>query len=148
MNERINGLVMRSPTSRWRDNQVPRGRSPCWCSIPRVVHSTLPVNSSGKWKMRRFYKISVQLHVGVHVGQITMRANDVHGQAVHVAARVSALAGPGEVLCSSAVRDAVASATEFSFGSPRTVALRGVASLYDVVRLLESDAPPRHIPRF
>ena len=52
---------------------------------------------------------SLDLHVraGLHAGEIEITADDVAGLAVHVAARVSALAGPDEVLVSSTVRDLV-----------------------------------------
>ena len=43
-----------------------------------------------------------------------IRGDDVAGMAVHIGARVSALAGPGEVLVSSTVKDlVVGSSVEF-----------------------------------
>jgi hypothetical protein len=52
---------------------------------------------------------------GVRVGEVELRGDDVGGIAVHTAARVAALAGPGEVLVSQTVRDLVAgSGLEFS----------------------------------
>ena len=52
---------------------------------------------------------NLDLHVraGLHVGEIEVMPGDVAGIAVHVAARVAALAGPDEVLVSSTVRDLV-----------------------------------------
>ncbi len=49
----------------------------------------------------------IGVRVGIHTGEIEVRGNDVAGMAVHIGARVSALAGPGEVLVSSTVRDSV-----------------------------------------
>ena len=45
------------------------------------------------------------LHVrsGIHTGEVEVRGTDIAGLAVHVAARVAALAGPGEVLVSDPV---------------------------------------------
>jgi class 3 adenylate cyclase len=45
---------------------------------------------------------------GLHSGEIERRGDDIAGIAVHIAARVEATAGPGEVLVSRTVRDLVA----------------------------------------
>ncbi len=45
---------------------------------------------------------------GLHAGEIVRRASGVSGIAVHIGARVSALASPGEVLVTRTVRDLVA----------------------------------------
>jgi class 3 adenylate cyclase len=49
--------------------------------------------------------IGVQLRVGLHTGEVELRDGDVGGIAVHIAARVMAAAGPGEILTSRTVRD-------------------------------------------
>ena len=51
----------------------------------------------------------------MHTGEIERRGDDVAGMAVHIGARVSALADPGEVLASGTVKDlVVGSGIEFS----------------------------------
>ena len=45
---------------------------------------------------------------GLHTGEVEVVGDDIAGIAVHIGARVAALAGPGEVLVSSTVRDLVA----------------------------------------
>jgi class 3 adenylate cyclase len=50
----------------------------------------------------------IDTRAGLHTGEIELRGDDVAGVAVHIGARVSALAGPGEVLVSSTVKDLVA----------------------------------------
>ena len=47
------------------------------------------------------------VRVGIHTGECEQRGNDLAGLAVHIAARVGALAAPGEVLTSRTVRDLV-----------------------------------------
>jgi class 3 adenylate cyclase len=44
----------------------------------------------------------------LHTGEVELRDNDVGGIAVHIAARVMALAGPSEILASRTIRDLVA----------------------------------------
>ena len=53
-------------------------------------------------------ELGIQLRCGVHVGECELRGQDVGGLAVHIGARVAALASPGEVLVSRTVRDLVA----------------------------------------
>jgi class 3 adenylate cyclase len=48
------------------------------------------------------------IRAGVHTGEVELMGDDIGGIAVHIAARISALAGAGEVLTSSTVRDLVA----------------------------------------
>jgi pimeloyl-ACP methyl ester carboxylesterase len=51
--------------------------------------------------------LGVDIRAGVHAGEVECRGADIAGMAVHIGARVCALAGPGEVLVSSTVRDIV-----------------------------------------
>lgn len=41
---------------------------------------------------------AVTIHVGLHWGEVILTPNDVHGDAVNVAARLAALAKPGQIL--------------------------------------------------
>jgi class 3 adenylate cyclase len=52
--------------------------------------------------------IGVEIRAGVHTGEIELSQGDVQGIAVHIGARISALAGGGEVFVSSTVKDLVA----------------------------------------
>ena len=49
----------------------------------------------------------LEVRAGLHVGEIELRGGDVSGLAVHIGARIGALAGAGEVLVSGTVRDLV-----------------------------------------
>ena len=51
--------------------------------------------------------IGIEVRAGVHTGEIETIGTDVGGIAVNIGARVGALAGPGEVLVSSTVRELV-----------------------------------------
>ncbi len=52
--------------------------------------------------------LGLEVRAGCHTGEIELLGADVGGIAVHIGARVSALAGPSEVLVSSTVKDLVA----------------------------------------
>ena len=48
--------------------------------------------------------LGIEVRAGLHTGEVEFVDDDVRGIAVHLAARVSALAGPGEVLVSRTVQ--------------------------------------------
>jgi class 3 adenylate cyclase len=52
--------------------------------------------------------LGIDVRAGLHSGEVELRGDDVGGMAVHIGARVSALAGAGEVFVSSTVKDLVA----------------------------------------
>ena len=59
--------------------------------------------------------LGIRVRAGLHTGECEVMGDDIGGIAVHIAARVSALAGPDEVLVSRTVKDLVAgSGIEFS----------------------------------
>ena len=47
--------------------------------------------------------LGLSVRAGLHTGEVEMADGDVHGIAVHIAARIMALAAPGEVLVSGAI---------------------------------------------
>jgi class 3 adenylate cyclase/alpha-beta hydrolase superfamily lysophospholipase len=52
--------------------------------------------------------VGLEIRAGLHTGQVERRDDDITGIALNVAARISALAGAGEVLVSGTIRDLVA----------------------------------------
>lgn len=61
------------------------------------------------WAIRDEVRLGgLETRCGLHVGEVTRRSDDVAGVAVHIGARVSALAQPREVLVTRTVRDLVA----------------------------------------
>jgi class 3 adenylate cyclase len=64
---------------------------------------------------KRVRDLGVKIRAGVHTGECELRGDDIGGIAVHIGARVGALAGPDEVLASRTVKDLVAgSGIEFA----------------------------------
>ena len=80
-------------------------------------------------------KLGVQLRVGLHTGECEVRGDDLGGLAVHIAARVGALASPSEILVSGMVKDLVAgSGIEFDdFGEHELKGVPGTWRLFAVV---------------
>jgi class 3 adenylate cyclase len=75
--------------------------------------------------------IGVEVRAGLHTGEVERRGDDVSGIAVHIAQRVSSLAGPGEVLVSRTVTDLVAGST-FAFDDRGRHELKGVAGTWQL----------------
>jgi class 3 adenylate cyclase len=81
--------------------------------------------------------VGVEVRAGLHAGEVELMDGDVGGIGVHVAARIAALAGAGEVLASRTVRDlAVGSAVRFDAAGRH--ALKGVADEWDVYAVASS----------
>lgn len=81
--------------------------------------------------------LGVEIRIGLHSGEIEVTdGNDVAGIAVHIAARIGALAGAGEVLVSRTVKDLVAG-SQLAFADRGEHVLKGVPeswSVFEVVR--------------
>ena len=70
-------------------------------------------------------KLGIEVRVGLHTGECEVRGEDLGGLAVHIAARVGALASPGEVLVSGTVKDLVVG-SGIEFGERGEHELKGV----------------------
>jgi class 3 adenylate cyclase len=69
--------------------------------------------------------LGIEVRSGLHTGEIERRGSDIGGIAVHIGQRVSALAGPREVLVSSTVKDLVAG-SGIAFADRGSHVLKGV----------------------
>ena len=83
--------------------------------------------------------LGIEVRVGIHAGEVEVRGADVAGMAVHIGARVAALAGPSEVLVSSTVRDIVTGSRHL-FGDRGETALKGVPGHWRLYALVREDA--------
>ena len=90
--------------------------------------------------------LGLQLRTGVHLGECEMRGEKVSGIEVHTASRVMAAAADGEILLSSAVRDAI-SGTEFPTTDRGRHELRGVPGQWQLYALESQAKLPRRRPR-
>jgi class 3 adenylate cyclase len=67
----------------------------------------------------------LELRSGVHTGEVEVSPDDISGLAVHLAARIMALAGAGEILVSRTVRDLVVG-SELRFADRGEHELKGI----------------------
>lgn len=80
-------------------------------------------------------QLGISIRAGIHTGEVELVAGDVRGLAVHMAARVMAVAGPGEVLVSSTTEELLAgSGLEFrDAGSHELKGISGARRLFALV---------------
>jgi class 3 adenylate cyclase len=77
----------------------------------------------------------LEIRAGLHTGEIEMVGEDVRGVALHIGARVAALAGASEVLVSQTVKDLVAG-SGLSFEDAGEHELKGVPDPWHLYRVV------------
>lgn len=75
--------------------------------------------------------LGLSIRVGIHTGECEARGDDLSGMAVHIAARVAAIAEAGETVVSSTVKDLVIG-TSINFADRGTHTLKGVPGSWDL----------------
>jgi putative ABC transport system ATP-binding protein len=89
-------------------------------------------------------EIPVRLRIGLHTGEATKEGDDFFGRSVIIAARIADVAGSGEILVSSVVRELTASTEGFVFEGGREVALKGLQGTSHVYAVDWEGGVPRH----
>jgi len=82
--------------------------------------------------------LGIEVRAGIHTGEVELIGDDVGGIAVNIGARIGALAGAGEVLVSSTVRELVVG-SGLEFAERGTQTLKGAPGEW---RLFAIDSPP------
>ena len=82
----------------------------------------------------------IVFRIGVNVGDIIIDGDDIYGDGVNVAARLQALAEPGEICVSKVVRDQVLDKLSFAFEDLGPREVKNIARPIEVYRIL--DDPP------
>ena len=113
--------VVRSQLLRFRGREVNTGGDGFLAMFDgpqRAIRCALAIRDA----VRAF---GIEVRAGLHTGECEIRGDDIGGIAVHIGARVSALAEPNDVLVSSTLRDLViGSGLEFEDRGAHT--LKGV----------------------
>ena len=70
--------------------------------------------------------LGLQLHLGIHAGDVIREGNNVYGGAVNIAARIAAASEPGEVLVSDTLRGLARTSAGVTFDDRGEHTLKGV----------------------
>jgi pimeloyl-ACP methyl ester carboxylesterase/class 3 adenylate cyclase len=84
--------------------------------------------------VRAVRRVGLDIRAGLHTGEVIRAAGEPGGLAVHIGSRVAALAGPGEVLASSTVKDLVAG-SELHFADRGLHRLKGVPDRWRIYQV-------------
>ena len=98
------------------------------------------VSAAGRLRAR-LGDMGVVVRVGLHSGRIEMAADDIHGLAVHIAARVMDAAGEGDIVVSRTVRDLLLGSSH-RFDDLGRHALKGIEGEWELYRLDEGARRP------
>jgi class 3 adenylate cyclase len=71
-------------------------------------------------------RLGIDIRVGIHTGECEMQGRTLTGLAVHVAARIQGLAGPGDILLSSTVKEDIVVGSDARFEDRGQHALKGM----------------------
>jgi class 3 adenylate cyclase len=82
--------------------------------------------------------LELQIRTGVHTGEVEVTSGNLRGLTVHIAARVMALARPGEILVSATSRQ-LASGSDLSFEDRGEHSLKGVAEPWRLFAVVSTD---------
>jgi pimeloyl-ACP methyl ester carboxylesterase len=85
-------------------------------------------------------EFDIQLRSGIHTGECEAIGEDLGGLAVHIGARVGALAGPGEIVVSSTVKELVIG-SDMQFTDRGEHELKGVPGSWHLYALGEQRTP-------
>ena len=80
--------------------------------------------------------LGINCRIGLHTGECEVRQGQLHGVALHIAARVAALASPGGVFVSQTVKDLVAG-SGLGFADAGAHALKGLPDEWRLYQVLD-----------
>ena len=85
-------------------------------------------------------ELDIELRGGIHTGECEAIGEDLGGLAIHIGARVGALAGPGEIVVSSTVKELVVG-SDMQFSDRGEHELKGVPDSWRLYALGEERTP-------
>jgi adenylate cyclase len=84
----------------------------------------------------------VRVRIGIHLGEVSEREGLLYGQAVHVAARITAEAAGGQILVSDAVRQQVEPGADWRFVDSGLFWLKGLDERWRLFEVSRDQAAP------
>jgi class 3 adenylate cyclase len=138
---RHNDLVRRE-LKRFRGREIDSAGDGFLCSFDgpaRAVQCAAAIRDSVR-------NLDLKIRAGIHVGECELLDDKLSGIAVHIAARVLAMAKPGEILVTRTVRELTAGAG-LGFEGRGSHALKGVPDHLPLFALVQPSGPPspRHV---
>lgn len=93
---------------------------------------------------RQFIEQEIPARIGMHLGDVLYKNNNVFGDGVNIASRIESLGVPGAILLSKTIRDQVKNKSEFSFTSVGSFHFKNIAEPMEIYALAN---PEFTVPR-
>ena len=127
--------VVREGLTRWRGTEVKTTGD----GFLATFDSPTQAIRFGTGLPAAMHPLGIEVRCGLHTGEMEIVDNDVAGLAVHIAARISALAGPSQVFVSRTVKDLVAG-SGIDMASRGAHTLKGVPDQWEVFEVLSPES--------
>lgn len=93
---------------------------------------------------RQFIEQEIPVRIGMHLGDVLYKNNNVFGDGVNIASRIESLGVPGAILLSKTIRNQVKNKSEFSFTSLGSFHFKNIAEPMEIYAVAN---PEFTIPR-
>ena len=127
--------VVRDELARWRGKEVKTTGD----GFLATFDSPTQAIRFGTALPAAMHPLGIEVRCGLHTGEMEILHDDIAGLAVHIAARISSLAGPSEVLVSRTVKDLVAG-SGVDMASRGTHTLKGIPDQWEVFEVLSPES--------
>jgi class 3 adenylate cyclase/alpha-beta hydrolase superfamily lysophospholipase len=114
-------IIVRRTLERFRGHEIDRAGDGIFATFDGPARAIRCASEIA----REMHRLGPEIRAGVHTGECELDGDRVSGIAVHVGARIAALAAPGEVLVSGTVTDLVAG-SELRFRERDPAELKGI----------------------
>jgi class 3 adenylate cyclase len=99
----------------------------CCIELQRALHE-----NADRWE-------AIRVRIGIHMGTLVRRGDDLFGRNVAMAARVAGQADGGEILISDSVREAVEATPDIQLSTPRVAELKGLRGSHNLYAVTGSN---------
>ena len=114
-------------------------------SVVEAVQSAIEIQQAlVAWSSDQPSQSKMQLRIGIHVGDVMVKADDIFGDGVNVAARLQSLATPGAILASRAVRDHLRDKSPLFFDDMGEQTVKNIARPVRVFQVRFDGEPAPH----
>ena len=105
-------------------------------SAKNAVDASLKIqNELARYNDSRPKDFKLEIRIGVHIGDVVKKENDVFGDGVNVASRIQPLASPGGICISGAVSEALSSHPKYNVVSKGEQELKNILQKHSIFQL-------------
>ena len=116
-------------------------------SVTQAVRCALAIQKRLKAAQTSSVELpALQVRIGINLGEVIVDDDDIYGNGVNVAARVEALAAPGGIACTSAVRDHLQDSKDIDFEDAGEVDVKNIPHPVRIFHIMQSGGENAPLP--